>query len=185
MKVKLLLWLSVVSLLTTSCSYDFYCKRCPLEPTVIHTVETVDSVVIVETLKDTVITVYLPADSLITIHKVICDSLGYAQMAQTVMKHKNMIVTLEIEKGILKHNVTHLLDSLEVTILYKEKEVNTLKKKLEKLEQHTVTKEKYIPKFVKILAWIGGVVVGLVFLLLLYNLTGIIKNPFRWVKNLM
>lgn len=183
MKAKLLLLLSVVTLLTTSCSYEFYCKRCPVTTT--HTIEIKDTTIIKEILKDTTITVYLPADSVITILVVECDSMGLAQMQKHIIQHKNMVATLKIENGILTQNITHLLDSLEITIQYKEIEITRLKERVEHLEQTKVEREKYIPKFVKVFAWIGGVVVMLVLLLLLYNVTGIIRNPFGWVRNLM
>lgn len=148
-----ILMLFLVAVSMSSCSYEFYCKRCPATTT--HTIEIKDTVIIKEILKDTTVTVYLPADSVITILWVQCDSLGMAQMKEHIIKANNMIVRLSVQNGKLTQNITHLLDSLQVTIQYKEIEITKLHSTIDKLKETKVVKEKYIPKFVKWLAY-GG-----------------------------
>ena len=167
MKKSLLFLLLAVSLMLSSCSYEFYCKRCPVTST--HTVEIKDTIIIKEVLKDTTITVFLPADSVISIMVVQCDSMGVAQMKETVIKHKNMVARLRIENGKLYQNITHLMDSMEVTIQYKEREITNLKSTIDKLNEVRVKEVKYIPKVVKIFAWIGVVAVVLILLTIAYN----------------
>ena len=168
MKKLILLLTVVVAFLTTSCSQEFYCKRCPT--TVIHTVELKDTVIIKEILKDTTITVILPADSVITVLIVECDSMGLAQMKEHVIKSKNMVARLKIENGKLTQNITHLLDSLEVTIQYKETEITNLKSKIETLKETKEKQIKYIPKWVKALAVVGGGSILMLLLVIAYNL---------------
>ena len=117
----------------SSCAPEFYCKRCPT--TTLHTIEIRDTIIIRETLKDTTITIYLPADSVITVHRVVCDSAGLAQMQQVEIRLRNMVAKMQIENGELTHNLVQIMDSLDVTITYKEREITNLKSKVEKLEQ--------------------------------------------------
>lgn len=168
MKKYILLLAVVASLMLTSCSYEFYCKRCPTTTT--HTVEIKDTVIIKEILKDTTITVILPADSVITVMVVQCDSMGMAQMKETVIKHKNMVATLKIQNGKLYQNITHLLDSMEVTVQYKEREITNLKSRIENLSQVKEKEVKYIPWWAKVLSWIGGIALLLILLFIVYNI---------------
>lgn len=179
MKKLLLALLVVASVMLTSCGTTFFCKRCPTTTT--HTIEIKDTVIIKEILKDTTITVFLPADSVITVMIVTCDSLGMAQMAETVILHKNMIATLKIKNGKLYQNITHLMDSMDITIQYKEREITNLKSRIENLSQVKEKEVKYIPWWAKILSWIGGFTVLAVLLIIAYNLNKIIvwiKHPF-------
>lgn len=166
--MKRYLLVVVASMMLTSCSYEFYCKRCPVTST--HTVEIKDTVIIKEILKDTTITVYLPADSVITVMVVTCDSSGMAQMKETVIKHKNMVATLKIQNGKLYQNITHLLDSMEVTVQYKDREITNLQSRIESLSQVKEKEVKYIPWWAKALSWIGGIALLLILLFIVYNI---------------
>lgn len=179
MKRYILLLVVVASLMLTSCSYEFYCKRCPT--TTIHTVEIKDTVIIKEILKDTTITVILPADSVITVMVVQCDSLGMAQMKETVIKHKNMVATLKIQNGKLYQNITHLIDSMDVVVQYKDREITNLQSRVESLSEVKEKEVKYIPWWAKVLSWIGGVALLLILLFIVYNIArcGMPKIP-RW-----
>lgn len=177
MKRHLLLLVVVASMMLTSCSYEFYCKRCPTTST--HTIEIKDTVIIREILKDTTITVYLPADSVITVMVVTCDSMGLAQMKETVIKHKNMVATLKIQNGKLYQNITHLLDSMEVTVQYKEREITNLKSKIEKLSQVKEKKVKYIPWWAKTLSWIGGIALLLLLVVVVWNISKLYCLPTK------
>lgn len=179
---KLLLALAVVaSVMLTSCGTTFFCKRCPT--TVIHTIELKDTTIIKEILKDTTITVFLPADSVITVMVVNCDSLGMAQMAETVIRHKNMIATLKIKNGKLYQNITHLMDSMDITIQYKEREITNLKSRIENLSQVKEKEVKYIPWYARVLSWIGGIALLIILLFVVYNIgkCSIPKLP-RWLS---
>lgn len=170
----------VVALLSTSCTTQFYCKRCPV--TTVHTVELKDTVIIKEILKDTTITIILPADSVITVLVVECDSMGLAQMKEHVIKSKNMVARLKIENGKLTQNITHLLDSLEVTIQYKEREITKLHSRIENLQQTKEKEVKYIPKWVKFFTWIGGITMLIILLMIAYNFKKLacwVRNPFK------
>jgi hypothetical protein len=160
----------------SSCAPEFYCKRCPT--TTIHTIEIRDTIFIKETLKDTTITIYLPADSVCTVHKVVCESVGMAQMQQVEIRLRNMVAKMQIENGQLTHNLVQIMDSLDVTITYKEREITNLKSKVEKLEQ--LKPERYVPKIVRWLAWTGGVSLALLFVFLGLKLRKLLtKFPFR------
>jgi hypothetical protein len=119
-------------------------------------VTTTDTIIITETLKDTTITVYLPADSVITVVKVECDSLGLAQMKEIVIQSNRIMARLKIENGVLTQNISTIMDSLEVVIQTKEKTIQHLKEQISTTESNIVKPEYRIPKWVKALAYIGG-----------------------------
>jgi hypothetical protein len=165
----------------TSCAPDFYCKRCPLEPTIIHTIEVKDSIIIQEVLKDTTVTVYLPPDSMITVVKVVCDSAGLAQLSELVIKKNRLVMRLKIENGVLTQNITQIADSLSFVIQTKEKTINQMQSTIDKLNKTEVKKEKYVPRYIEILAMIGAIFLILITITLAYNIgkRGVPKI-FRW-----
>lgn len=179
-KIMFLLALVVVALMSTSCSSQFYCKFCPTTTTTIHTIEVKDTTIIKEIIRDTTITVILPADTVITVLVVECDSLGFAQMKEHVIKSKNMVARLKIENGKLTQNITHLLDSLDVTIQIRDREITNLKSHIENLDKKEIKQVPHIPKWVKILAWIGAVLSLLILITLIYNIAKRIQRFFGY-----
>jgi len=164
MKTKLLFL--IIAITMTSCSGEFlqkyHCKRCLITTTTITTVHTTDTIIITETLKDTTIIVYLPADSVITVLKVECDSMGLAQMKEIVIRSNRILARLKIENGVLTQNISTIMDSLEVVIQTKERTIQRLKEKISDTQSQVVKPEYKIPKWVKGLAWLGGAVLVLV-----------------------
>jgi sensor histidine kinase YesM len=179
---RVVLILSVLAVIAlSSCSPKWYCDRCLKEPTVIHTVEVKDSIVITEVIKDTTITVYLPADSMITVVKVICDSNGLAQLSEIVVQKNRLVMKMKIENGILTQNITHVADSLTFVIHTKEKMISHLQSTIDSLQQTEVKVERYTPRYMEVLSVIGGVFIILIIITVAYNL-GKRGLPFfsRW-----
>jgi hypothetical protein len=154
----------------TSCASDFYCKRCPLEPTVIHTIEVKDSIIIQEVIKDTTVMVYLPPDSIITVVKVECDSSGLAQLSEIVIQKNRLVMRLKIENGVLSQNITQIADSLTFLIQTKEKTINQMQTTIDKLNKTEVKKEKYVPRYIEVLAIIGAIFLILIIITIAYNI---------------
>lgn len=180
--MKKLLFLLVVVVFATSCAPDFYCKRCLVEPTVIHTVEVKDSIIIQEVLKDTTIVVHLPADSMITVVKVICDSAGLAQLSEIVVRKNRMVMRLQIENGVLTQNITQIADSLVFVIQTKEKTINQMQTTIDRLNKTEVKKERYVPGYIEVLAIIGGIFLILITITIAYNIGkgGFMRKLLRW-----
>jgi hypothetical protein len=170
MKKLALLIIVLSAVFFTSCAPDFYCKRCLIPPTVIHTVEVKDSIIIQEVLKDTTITVYLPPDSMITVVKVICDSAGLAQLSEIVVQKNRMVMRLKIENGVLTQNITQIADSLVFVIQTKEKTINQMQSTIDRLKETEVKVERYVPGYIEVLAIIGGIFLILITITIAYNI---------------
>ena len=170
MKKLIFFFAVVVAFGMTSCAPDFYCKRCPMEPTIIHEIVIKDSIIIKEVVRDTTIKVYIPPDSMITVVKIVCDSSGLAQLSELIIRKNNMVMRLKVENGVLTQNITQLADSLTFVIQTKDKTIERLQSVNDTLQETKVKKEKYIPRFVQILAVIGGLFLIVLVIFIAYNI---------------
>ena len=153
--------LATVALLTQSCdpvkrmqrNLDKYCPLCPSE----------DSTVTIIEYRDTTITI--PGETVEVIDSVYCDSLGNVY-AIRLSEKDGAILSLETR---LQNNIYNCKGKVDT--IYQEVEGATVYVDRTKTKTRIV-KEKYIPGFINFLAWIGGI---LLLLLLLYVLYRFIK----------
>lgn len=100
-----------------------------------------------------------------------CDSLFKALQSASKplkMKQKNANLVFKIEPGGRLH-ARASCDSLKVELAIKDKIIKELRKRSEKTTVEIPV--KYIPRFVEILAWIGGVLSLIVLVALVIQIT--------------
>lgn len=112
-----------------------------------------------EMKKDTIITLFTPADTLSIMAMVICDKHNKAQLAKQYFKFNKHKIDVEIRNGILKTNYFSLIDSLKIQLSLKEK-IITIKNNKKKVL-------KFISYKIRVIDYVCRSIVGTILLLLL------------------
>lgn len=132
------------------------CVSCSRKTLPSASVERKDSVSVSEkiTYRDTF--VMIPADTAGIMAMVKCPDGAKPTMQMITGHGRHSTISVDINNGLLR--ATSSRDSLTVKLQNTEKERDYYREKSSTLKETTVEKERYVPGFVKALAWIGGLV---------------------------
>lgn len=160
----------IAVLILTACMMFVLCTGCNKILSTHTNIVTVDSTIVNYHWRDTVITIpYYRAE--IDGVLVKADTSGKVNLPEVTSKSDRATVKVAIKNNKLTASAT--CDSLEKLIKVRDTEIQHLK--LIDKQEVKVVKEQFIPKFVKILAIIGGVAIFLVIMRLVIFIVKLIK----------
>lgn len=129
------------------------CSPCKNVGSVVTTIK--DSTVVKTEIKYKDTTVYTPVDSASIMAMVKCPPSGVINTPVFTQKSKQATVVAQILNNILVAKCK--CDSLEILLQQKETIISSYRLQAMTRAEVKVVREKYVPLWVKILAWIGAI----------------------------